>query len=324
MSALAVGMLVQHASLGVGKVVAVEAGAVHVFFPRSDQRHAAKFHLASARTLLTQDGVAPDEWLEGLSSFSLDPVIGRWALSEGWLTHPQAIARFVEGHPEGFTGDAEAGPGARCAAWRAAAAEWARTLGGQQAATLLADGEVAELGRRAARAGSHLAALPDALDADALADALADEATAAPFLEALVAVVAVPSPARARFERLFDAAEALDVEPAAAWPLATVFPFLALPARCVFLSPRATGAAAERLGCNLRLTPGPSWAPYAALRALETKLVRDLAATGARDFVEVEAFLHELASDRSSAAARRRARPARAKPVTRAKAVGRA
>ena len=33
MSELSVGMLVQHVSLGVGKVVALEPNAVHVFFP---------------------------------------------------------------------------------------------------------------------------------------------------------------------------------------------------------------------------------------------------------------------------------------------------
>lgn len=312
MTAFAVGMLVQHASLGVGKIVAVEANAVHVFFPRSDKRHAAKFQLAGAGTFLSTEGVAPDEWLEGLTTFSLDAALGRYALAEGWLTHDQAIARFVARWPAGFSGPSTGptSPAARCAAWRAAGAAWAQALGSGQGDRLLAAGEIIELTERVASVGAELAPVAPGLGPAELAAALSDEATAAPFLEALLSVLAVPSPARARFERLFAAAGALDVDPGIRWRLATVFPLVANPARAVLLSPQAA-AAAERLGCNLRLTPGPTWTPYAALRVLSSKLLRSLAALGARDFVDVEVFLHAVASDRGGGEPRRAARPAR-------------
>jgi hypothetical protein len=57
MAELQNGMLVQHTTLGSGKIVAVEANAVHVFFPDSDRRFGAKLRLPAPRGLLRTDGV---------------------------------------------------------------------------------------------------------------------------------------------------------------------------------------------------------------------------------------------------------------------------
>jgi hypothetical protein len=103
-------MLVQHASLGVGKVVALEPTAVHVFFPDSEKRYAAKLHLPTAKTLL-KSSVEPNEWLAGLSSFALDPVTRRYALAANWITHAQAIADFRASYPRGFLDPAYVGTG---------------------------------------------------------------------------------------------------------------------------------------------------------------------------------------------------------------------
>lgn len=302
MSALSAGMLVRHASLGVGKVVAIDAGSVHVFFPRSESRFAAKFQVASAPSFLASGDVARDAWLEGLTSFALDPESRRYALAANWLTHDEAIARFRAACPGGFAADGE-GPGRcpRAARWRTAVGAWATALGGGQAERLLADGDIGELVRRAVSVGRQAALVPNALDPAAIEETLADETTAGPFFDALLALLSVPSPARARFDRLYAAVGALDAEPAVAWPLATLFPFLADPSRYVFLSPRIASAATERLGHDLRFAPEPSWAPYSSLRSLSTTLRVELAPLGARDFVDVEAFLHATATDRGAA-----------------------
>lgn len=328
MSALSAGMLVQHATLGVGKIIAIEATAVHVFFPQTERKYAAKFQLATATTLLTREGVAPNAWLEGLSSFSLDPVTRRYALSANFVTHEQAIAQFLATYPRGFLDPAYVGTGAgkreRASRWRAASAEWESTLGDGQAERLLDGNDVRELVRRALRVERHVAGVPGTLEAGALAEALADDAAAAAFFQALLIVLAVPSPARARFEKLFAATVALDLEPGLAWPVATLFPFVADPSRQVFLSPKPACAAAERLGCDLRYSPEPSWATYAALRGFSAKLLEELAPSGARDFVDVEAFLYATATERGAAGARRTAArgPSRApsRPSSRAPA----
>lgn len=82
MIALENGMLVQHATLGVGKVVALEPTAAHVFFPGApgtEQRFAAKLRLPFALALLSTEGVVHDARLDGLPGFALDPKSGRFA-----------------------------------------------------------------------------------------------------------------------------------------------------------------------------------------------------------------------------------------------------
>ncbi len=326
MSELATGMLVQHASLGLGKVVAVEATAVHVFFPDSEKRYAAKLHLPTAMALLETDGVERNSWLEGLSSFSLDPETRRYALAANWLTQDQAIADFLESYPGGFADPAYVGSGAgrreRASRWRAANGEWSQALGDGQGERLLASGDVRELVRRALRIERHVVLVPGTFQAGALAEAFHDDDATAAFFEALLALLSVPSPARARFEKLFAATQALGLGPGLAWPVATLFPFVAEPSRHVFLWPKSTCGAAERLGCDLRFHPAPSWATYSALRAFAARLLEKLEPNGARDFVDVEAFLHATATGRGSPAreAGRDASPRRARAARPSKA----
>jgi hypothetical protein len=309
-------MLVQHVSLGIGKVVAVEPNAVHVFFPDGDGRCAAKLQLPRAEALLRRDGVGPNEWLEGLSAFKLDPVTRRYTLAASWITHDQAIEEFRATYPRGFLDPAYAGTGTgkpqRASRWRAARAEWTQALGEGQAERLLADGDIREVVKRALGVERHVVLVPGIFEPGALAEAFRDLSAAGAFFQALLAVLAVPSPARARFEKLFAATAALDFEPDLAWPLATLFPFIAEPSRQVFLAPRSACGAAERLGCDLRFDAAPNWATYSALRALSEKLLAKLQPIGARDFVDVEAFLHATATvkERPAAARRRKVSPA--------------
>jgi hypothetical protein len=308
MTNLSTGMLVRHASLGVGKVVAVEPTAVHVFFPDDEKRFAAKLRLATVRPMLATDGIERDPWLEGLSSFSFDETSGRYALGANWVTHDQAITELLAAHPRGFAdgapGAPATGPRERANRWRTAGAAWAAALGEGAGEKLVAAGDVAGLVRKVVGLERHLALVPGTFEKGALAEALRDEEAAAAFFEALFSVLAVPSPGRARFEALFSAVEAMEVPPALAWPLATVFPFLADPSRHLILWPRIACTAAERLGCDLRFDPVPSWPAYAALRGLATRLLETLAPHGATDLADVEAFLYVTSRPRTAAAKR--------------------
>lgn len=312
MSEIVKGMLVQHASLGVGKVVAVEATAVHVFFALSERRFAAKLRWPAASHLLSTEGVERNPWLEGLSSFALDAAEGRYALAANWMTHEQAIARFLADYPKGFDDPAYLGTASgarrvRAPRWRAASAEWAAALGDGQAERLVAARDAKELVSRAARVEKHLALVPGTFEPGTLKRALVDPDAALSFFAAVLEALSA-APARARMEKLFAAAEALDVEPALAWPIATVFPFVADPARHVLFWPRVGCAAAERLGCDLRYDPTPNWATYAALRTFSARLLEGLEEHGARDFVDVEAFLHATASRSADPGKNRQAR----------------
>ncbi|HEX9051406.1 MAG TPA: hypothetical protein VF841_12820 [Anaeromyxobacter sp.] len=312
MSDIAKGMLVQHNSLGVGKVVAVEPNAIHVFFPGAEKRFAAKLRWPAAKLLLRTDDVEADSWLAGLTSFTMDAAEGRYALAANWLTHEQAIAQFVEEFPQGFSDPAYLAEGAgarrvRAPKWRAASAEWAEAMGSGEGPKLAAAGDVKELVKRALRIERHVAQIPGTFEAGTLKQAFEDPEAALPFFQALFDVLSA-APAKVRSERLFATVGALDAESALAWPIATVFPFVADPAKHVFLSPRTACSAAERLGCDLRYEAAPNYATYAALRAFSTQLLARLEATGARDFVDVEAFLHATAASRGAAGAAKAAR----------------
>jgi hypothetical protein len=303
MSEISKGMLVQHASLGVGKVVAVESTALHVFFPDGEKRFAAKLRWPAAKAFLQTDGIERNTWLEGLTSFSLDAAEGRYALAASWMTHDQATAAFLQEYPQGFADAAYLGTdgatrGARAPRWRAAIAEWAAGMGDGEGARLLAARDARELAKRAARIEKHIVGLHGTFEEGTLKQAFVDPDAALPFFDALFEMLDAP-PGRARVEKLFAAAESLDVEPALAWPIATVFAFVANPAQHVFLSPRTACTAAERLGRDLRYDAAPNWPTYAALRTFSTQLLARLEPLGARDLVDVEAFLHAIATSRA-------------------------
>lgn len=306
MAGLQNGMLVRHATLGLGKVVAVEPTAVHVFFRGGDSRFAAKLRLPTALGLLRTDGIAPDAGLAGLTAFALDPKAGRYALAASWLTHDEAVAQFLAKFPGAFSDPAlVAGKQARVARWRAAHDSWAEAFGEGEGARLLAADDVDELVARALKVVRSLAVVHPAIEADAVRVALGDEGPARDFLSALLELLSVPSPARARFEKLFAAARGLPVDPSQQWLVATLFAFVASPGRHVLVVPKITFEAAERLGADVRATDVPTWPAYEAVRTLCAELLEELRRHGASDYVDVESFLHVTAT------AKRRARSAR-------------
>jgi hypothetical protein len=72
-------MVVRHSTLGVGRVVALEKTAVHVFFAGAERREAAKLRLDVAEPFLHVDPDAHDERLDDLPRFVLDPGTGRYS-----------------------------------------------------------------------------------------------------------------------------------------------------------------------------------------------------------------------------------------------------
>ncbi|HEX9244120.1 MAG TPA: hypothetical protein VF875_16875 [Anaeromyxobacter sp.] len=298
------GSLVQHKTLGIGKVVALETDAVHVFFPDSDRRFAAKLRLPAARALLRTDGIERNSWLEGLTAFSLDPEMRRFALAASWLTHDEAVEQFLGVFPGGFGGAPYlSGRSARASKWRAGHDAWVEVFGGDRAPSA-DDPDPKDLAKRALKVEKPIVTLLPAADAGAIKEALSDPETAIPFWSALLELLSVPSPGRARFEKLFAAARGLPVDPAQQWLVATLFPFLASTTRHVLVRPKLTCEAASRLGCDVGEDGEPNWGTYAAVRALYAQLLEKLAPSGAKDFVDVEPFLHVTAT------AKRRARSA--------------
>jgi hypothetical protein len=324
MHEIATGSLVKHKSLGVGKVVAVEVGALHVFFPESASRYAAKLRWPTVSPMLTREGFEPNAWLEGLTSFAMDATAGRYALAANFISQDEAIANFLETYPKGFTDPAYLGSGGvrkeRSARWRAANAEWTELFGDGKGDRLLADGEYKDLTRKLLRVAAHVTKITGVIEQEVLEEALEPGDVANDFIEALFGYLSVPSPARARFEKLCAASNGLGAPSDVSWPLATMFPFIAVPTRQMVLVPRSTTGAASRLGCDLQYQAAPSWATYVRLRDFSTRLLEKLQHSGAVDLIDVESFLHATAARRPAATANRTKAAAPASPAAKAKA----
>jgi hypothetical protein len=305
------GILVQHSTLGLGKVVALEQDAVHVFFPGRGERFAAKLRLPGARAFLRVGVEGRNAWLEGLTSFALDANSGRWALPARWLTLDQAVDQFLAAHPKGFS----PGVPGRAVTWRAAQKLYADTLGSGEAERLLEAGDLRELVKRLLKVAKLVSPLIGEEERDAAEDAFGDDDPTRRFLSALFELISVPSPGRPRFDKLYGAATGLPVGPASRWLLVTLFPFLGRPDKHPLFRPGATREAAERLGFDLRFEETPNWHTFAALRAQSARLLEVLTPAGARDFVDVEIFAHAASTMRASGAKRAAKRAAKAAPA---------
>jgi hypothetical protein len=94
--------------------------------------------------------------------------------------------------------------------------------------------------------------------------------------------------------------------------MVTLLPFVARPDVHVLLRPYFACDAAERLGLELTYEAVPSWTAYASLLAASGQLLEKLRPLGARDHVDVEAFMHAVLAKPS--------RPKAAKPAVGARA----
>ena len=73
------GMVVRHTRLGIGRVVAVERTAIHVFFASAEKMEASKLSRVAASPFLQPAPSENDERLENLQPFVLEPETGRYA-----------------------------------------------------------------------------------------------------------------------------------------------------------------------------------------------------------------------------------------------------
>jgi len=178
MSELEKGMLVQHVSLGLGKIVALEPKAVHVFFVGRDSRFAAKLRLPDATQHLRPAEPGERAWLGGVSAFTLDAASGRYGYAESWIPHEEAIARFLETYPKGFadplyTGDGK-GRQARPARIRRAHDVFAATFGDGEGERMLAAGSLAKVVEAALSVEKLACASQSGADKASLAPGLKD------------------------------------------------------------------------------------------------------------------------------------------------------
>lgn len=81
------------------------------------------------------------------------------------------------------------------------------------------------------------------------------------------------------------------------WPIATVFPFLAMPAEHIFLKPNVTRKAAASYGYPFRYKSTPSKDVYEDLLKFAGVLKKSLADLQPRDMIDIQSFIWVLGSD---------------------------
>jgi hypothetical protein len=299
------GMLVQHTSLGLGKVVALDQKAVHVFFATKDDRFATKLRLPMAGSFLSPSSTR-NTGLAKLSAFAFDAEAGRDKCPDTGLAQSAAVARFQKLFPKGFEDPKYVGAGKgkgkkeRSVRWRQAGEAFEKTLGGGEGERLLAAGEMDELLTRV-RAVEAVVRTLQGTDASWLEPLLSDADAARPFFTALFELLATRAPKQAQFEALLASVPPLSssAAPECSWPVLTILPFVAMPERHMLLEPRFASEIAQRLGVELE-SEAPSWTTYRALLDAATLLLEQLRPLGARDFVDVEAFMHLTSAKRKA------------------------
>lgn len=133
----------------------------------------------------------------------------------------------------------------------------------------------------------------------ALRDAVRTAGSARLFAQGLYDFLYHPDPQSVRFARWCDLLAALPRRQTRVltWPVATVFSFLALPSRHIFVKPKVTRLAARNYGFPLEYESRPNWKTYSSLLGLARLARHDLADLHPRDMIDMQSFLWVQGSD---------------------------
>jgi hypothetical protein len=228
-----------------------------------------------------------DAWLDNLPPFKN----GKFQVAQPRVTFDEGMLELARQYPLGFKDPAYTDK--ERAARVDAHALWQSSLGGGQGEALLADGDLAELAKRAT-AVTALSALLNRVETAALRDGLADAGVAKALFAALFAVLAAEKATDAPLAAYFEAVKSLPLRgktAAAKWPIATVLPFLARPDAFALLRPEVCKPAAERLRFDLFFNVDPNAKTYEKMLRMANALQERLAPHGAQDRIDVNAYL---------------------------------
>jgi hypothetical protein len=174
---------------------------------------------------------------------------------------------------------------------------WLESLGRDEFGRLLRARDYAEIASRAVRIEARTN-LIFSFEKMALRDALRGDG-AGDFAKALFKLLHGGGPAPTAFDAWTNALAALPHEGSRVftWPVATVFGFLAQPARHIFIKPNVMKRAAEAYGHPFDYQSRPAWPTYSSALQLAAHVRADLRDLGPRDMIDIQSFLWVLGSD---------------------------
>ncbi|HET6142449.1 MAG TPA: hypothetical protein VFE02_03005 [Candidatus Acidoferrales bacterium] len=213
--------------------------------------------------------------------------MSRTFISEGAVQCRQKFLRFF---PAGFT-DPNYLAWERAYKWKAHQT-WNQELNREEFRSLLIAGHYVEIASRAVRIESRTNLL-FSFEKMALRDAVKSIAGACSFSTGLYDFLYGSKAEQERFSIWCSSLQSLPriKTRVLTWPLATVFPFIALPDKHIFLKPNVTREAAKQYDFPFEYEPGPSWSTYANLLKFGDAIRRDLADLEPKDMIDIQSFI---------------------------------
>ena len=169
---------------------------------------------------------------------------------------------------------------------------WNELLNQDEFDRLLSNEEYDEIARRAMRVEATTRMLLSRFEKSALHDAVKGKA-AKLFSHGLFDLIYGSNDFNERFEEfVLDLGSLPDKQTSPLkWPIATIFPFIALPQDHIFLKPNVSKDAASRRKVSLNYKSHPNWMTYSSLLEL-TKVIRsEVADLNPRDMIDIQSYI---------------------------------
>ena len=283
------GMLVEHKTWGLGKIV-FASDKLHIFFKDLEGSYkdvTKPIALSMSNQFLTVPTSQSHPELDNLPPFTRD---GKLHVPSGLkVTHSQARDSFRRKYPGGFV-DTKYLQDERDYKFEAHEL-FVSSLGNGHLEKLIESGDILEIVQRLQSVLSKVNLLSK-FETMAIRDGFKQVAAAETFAKALSHFLHGAD--SAGFDRLVEATDSLPAEKGKVplrWPVVTVFPFLANPKRFMFLKPEVTQQAAQRLAFDLLYDAKPNWSTYSNLLAMSDLLMDNLSEFGVRDYMDVQSFI---------------------------------
>ena len=176
--------------------------------------------------------------------------------------------------------------------------QWESSLGRDEFARLLKQGDAVEAAARAVRIESRTNLL-FSFEKMALRDAVKSVDGAKQFTHGLYDLLHGSGDRQRKLERWIEVVGALPRRQTRVltWPLVTVFAFIAQPDEHIFLKPNVTKIAAREYGFDFRYRSRPSWDTYESLLSFAETVRRDTRDLKPRDMIDLQSFIWVQGSD---------------------------
>jgi len=175
---------------------------------------------------------------------------------------------------------------------------WMRVLDKASYRVLLEEGAFVEIAMRAVRIESATNLL-FSFEKMALRDAVRFESGARAFAQGLYDFLHGSGGIRERFDRWVDVVARLPRRQTRVltWPVVTVFGFIAVPRRHIFLKPNVTRFAARRYEFDFAYRSRPNWDTYSSVLDFAAAVQRDIRDLRPRDLIDIQSFIWVQGSD---------------------------